>query len=479
MTFGQFLVIMRARWKTALVVLLGTVGLALAFSLTLPRQYIATSTLLVDQYRPDVAGNAVYAGSPSPIFLATQVDVLRSERVARQVIKSLRLAEDTELRDRWLEGAKGEGSFEGWLVSWIQERLDVKPSRDSNIISVSFKSSDAVKAATTANLFAQTFLDVGLQLRVEPARQNSALFDARAKELRAQLEAAQSRLTAYQRDRGVAVVSDGALDVETARLNELSSQLVVLQSLSAESASRQAQLRGGGDGIAEVVNNPLVITLRAQLTTTEAKLQELESRLGSNHPQVLETRAAIDSLRARVETETRRVSGTVGVTNTINRQRESEVRASLETQRARVLRLRQAREEGMVLVRDVEAAQRAYEAVLTRLSQTSLETKTTQGSAYVLSEATPPFLPSSPNHVRTLLVAVVIGSVLAIGMAIVREVVDRRVRTVEELPQSLGLPLLGVLPRPGGGTARIAGMRPQQLAAATAFRSLPAPREGT
>lgn len=479
MTFSQFLVIMRARWRATLLVLLGTMGLALGFSLTLPRQYIATATLLVDQYRPDMTGNAVYAGSPSPIFMATQVDVLKSERVARQVIKAMKLTEDPELRDRWTRDAKGEGTFEAWLVAWLHERLDVKPSRDSNIISVSVKSSDAVKAATTANLFAQTFLDVGLQLRVDPARQNTALFDARAKELRAQLEAAQAKLTAYQRERGVAVVTDGVLDVETARLNELSSQLVVLQSLSAESASRQAQLRGNGDGLTEVVNNPLVIALRSQLSTAEARLQELESRLGSNHPQVLETRATIESLRSRLDTETRRVSSTVGVTNTINRQREAEVRAALEAQRARVLRLRQAREEGMVLVRDVEAAQRAYDAVLTRLSQTSLETRSTQGNAYVLSEAQPPFLPSSPNHVRALLFAVVLGSVLAIAMAIIREHVDRRVRTVEELPQSLGLPLLGVLPRPGGGTARIAGMRPPQLAAATAFRSLPAPRDGT
>jgi chain length determinant protein EpsF len=479
MTLGQFLVIMRARWMAALLVLLITVGGAVGISLMLPRQYTATATVLVDQYRPDAAGAAVYAGSPSPIFMATQVDVLKSERVARQVIKTMKLAEDPDLRDQWSRDAKGVGSFEAWLVQWIQERLDVKPSRDSNVISVSYKSSEAVKAAATANLFAQTFLDVGVALRVDPARQNATLFDARAKDLRAQYEAAQAKLTAYQRDRGVAVVSDGALDVETARLNELSSQLVVLQSLSAESASRQAQVRGTGEGLAEVQNNPLVITLRTQLAAAEAKMQELDSRLGSNHPQVLEARATIDTLRARVDTETRRVSSTFGVTNTINRQREAEVRAALEAQRARVLRLRGARDEGMVLVREVEAAQRAYEAMLTRISQTGLETKSTQGGAYVLSEATPPLLPTSPNHVRTALLAIVIGSVLAIAMAIVREYMDRRVRTVEELPMALGLPLLGVLPRPGSGTARIAGMRPPQLAAATAFRSLPAPREGT
>ncbi len=479
MTLGQFLIVMRARWKAALLVLLATVGIAMAFSLAMPRQYTATTTMLVDQYRPDVAGSAVYAGSPSPVFMATQVDVLRSERVALQVVKTLKLADNPNLRDEWTRDTKGAGSFDAWLIEWLQRGLEVKPSRDSTVISVSYKAPDAALAAKTANQFAQSFLETSLQFRVDPAKQNSAIFDTRARELRAQLEAAQGKLSSYQRDRGVAVVSDGALDVETARLNELSSQLVVLQSISAESSSRQAQIRGSGESSQEVVNNPLIITLRAQLTTVEAKMQELDSRLGSNHPQVLEARATIDSLRARLDTESRRVSSTVGVTNTINRQREAEIRAALEAQRARVLRLRGAREEGMVLVREVEAAQRAYDAVLTRVTQTSLETKTTQGGAYVLSEAQVPGLPSSPNLLRNALIAAVIGTVLAIAMAIVREFIDRRVRTVEELPLSLGLPLLGVLPRPGGGSARIAGLRPPQLAASTAFRSLPAPREGT
>ena len=477
MTLGQFLIIMRARWRAALMVLLATVGLALAISLALPRQYTATTTVLVDQYRPDVGGSAVYAGSPSPIFMATQVDVLKSERVALAVVKALKLADNLDLRDEWQRETKGAGTFDAWLIEWLQRGLEVKPSRDSTVISVAYKAPTGAQAAKTANLFAKSFLDTSLQFRVDPARQQSAVVDARAKELRVQLEAAQGKLSAYQRDKGVVVATDGVLDVETARLNELSSQLVVLQSLSAESSSRQAQVRPGGDGLTEVVNNPLIIALRAQLTSAEAKLQELDSRLGSAHPQVVEAKATIDSLRSRIDAETRRVSGTLGVTNNINRQREAEVRASLEAQRTRVTRMRAAREDGMVLVREVEAAQRAYDATLARLSQTGLETKTTQGGAYVLSEAQEPSLPSSPNILRNTLLAIVIGTVLAIAMAIIREYVDRRVRTVEELPLLLGLPMLGVLPRPGSGTARIAGLRPPQLAAASAFRSLPAPRE--
>ena len=71
------------------------------------------------------------------------------------------------------------------------------------------------------------------------------------------------------------------------------------------------------------------------------RLQELSTRYGDNHPQVQETKANMAAdLRARLEAETRKVTSGVGLTNTITRQREFDVRTSLEAQRAKVLRLK-------------------------------------------------------------------------------------------------------------------------------------------
>ncbi len=99
--------------------------------------------------------------------------------------------------------------------------LDVKPSRESNVISVSFKAPDPVQAARVANAFVEAYMNVSLELRVDPAKQYSAFFDTRGKELRANVEQAQAKLSAYQRERGVIIASEGQLDVESARLNEL------------------------------------------------------------------------------------------------------------------------------------------------------------------------------------------------------------------------------------------------------------------
>jgi len=281
---------------------------------------------------------------------------------------------------------------------------------------------------------------------------------------------------AYQREKGIVIASDGQLDVESARLNELSAQLVAIQAAAAESTSRQAQAQASADRLQEVVNNPVLTGLRGDITRAEARLQELASRLGENHPQVIEANANIASLRTRLGAETRRVTGTLGVTNTINRQREAEIRGSLEAQRARVLRLRTAREEGAVLIRDVENAQRAYEAVLARLNQTSLESQTTQSNAYVLARAVPPIVPSSPKVGRNVALSLVIGLMLAIGAAMLLEFVDRRVRTFDEISELVGLPLLGVLPGPGG-KGRFTGRATPLVSSRRMLRQLPSPQK--
>src|SRR5450631_2687082 len=108
MNLSQFISILRARWWVAVVVLVLTVGTAVGISLMLPKQYIATATLVVDQARPDPVAAAVYQGNPSPAFVATQVDVIKSERVALDVVRKLKLAESDEAKAGWIRLNSGD-----------------------------------------------------------------------------------------------------------------------------------------------------------------------------------------------------------------------------------------------------------------------------------------------------------------------------------------------------------------------------------
>ncbi len=456
MTFAQFLSILRARWRVAILVLVSVIAVVVGTSLLLPKKYTAVASVVVDS-KPDPVSAMMYPGMVSPSFMATQVDIIQSDRVAQRVVRNLKLADNPQVRSQWMSATGGEGDINVWLAESFQKSMDVKPSRESNVITVSYKAPDPRFAAALANAFVQGYIETALELRVDPAKQYSNFFDTRTKEAREALEKAQTKLSAFQREKGI-TVSDERLDIENARLNELSSQLVMLQTLAAESSSRKAQASGASaEKLQEVLANPVIAGLKSDLSRQQARLQELNSRLGDNNPQVVELKANIAELHNRIAEETRRVTGGVSVTSDINRSRESQVRAELEAQRTKVLQLKQVRDEGLVLVRDVENAQRAYEAVQARLNQTSLESQTTQSNVNILTAATPPLEPSSPRIIINSLIAVFAGTILSIGITMLLEMMDRRVRAAEDLPHALGLPLLGIIPEPPGRRQRLIG----------------------
>src|SRR5262249_15482989 len=157
----------------------------------------------------------------------------------------------------------------------------------SNVITVAFKWPDAKFAAGMANAFVQAYLDTNVDLRNFPARQYTSYFESRANDAHAALEKAQQKLSQFQRDNGI-VNGAARLDVETARLNDLSSQLVLMQGQAADARTRAAAGRSSVDQMQEALNNPVVAGLKVDLSREQAHLQELKSRYGANHPQVQE-----------------------------------------------------------------------------------------------------------------------------------------------------------------------------------------------
>lgn len=448
MNFVQFLAILRARWKVALAVFFGVLVVAIAVSLLLRKTYTASASVVVDSTKPDPLAAVLYPGGMNPSLVATQIDVIQSDRVAFKVVRNLRLTENPQIREQWQEATDGVGSIEQWLSTVFQKSLDVRPSRESNVITVSYKAPDPKFAAGLANAFVQAYLETNIEMRVEPAKLYSSFFDQRAKEARDALEKAQSRVSEFQKDKGI-IATDERLDVENARLSELSSQYVALQSLASDSVSRQEAARGkGADRMQEVLNNPLIGGLKADQARLEAKLQELTARLGDKNPQVIEARANLGELKARIDSETLKVGSSLGIANSINQQRAGGIKAALEAQRSKVLEMKAVRDEGAVLVRDVENAQRTYDQIMQRLNQTTLESLATQSNVSVLSQAVAPMEPTSPRLLLNLAVAFFGGTLLAVATVIAMELLDRRVRSVDDVAQAVALPIIGVLPSP-------------------------------
>jgi chain length determinant protein EpsF len=445
MNFSQFLLILKARWLVAVLALGVTVATTLVVSLILPKNYTANVSLVVDSKAKDPITGTLLPMQLLPGYLATQVDIIKSQNVALKVVDGLKLSENPTIRQQYQESGQTGGDIRHWLSDLLLKKLDVKPSRESSVIQVEFEGADPRFAAIVANAFAQAYVHTNLELKVEPAKQTTAFYDDQIKQLRGTLEKAQAALSDYQQKKGL-VASDERIDVETARLAELSSQLVAAQAQTYDSASRQSQSQ---NALAEVEQNPLIQGLKRDLAVGETKLSELAQKVGKNHPQYQRAQAEVESLRAKLDAETKVATRTVGTTAKVAQTREGDIRGALAAQKSRVLALKQSRDEAAVLIRDVENAQRLYDAALQRYGQTRLEAQNSQTDIAILNPAVPPTEASSPKVVLNTILAVFLGSLLGIGLAFLMEMLDRRVRSGEDLTAALDLAVLGEIAKGG------------------------------
>lgn len=446
MTPQQFLLILRARYKIALLVFVLTVATTATVSLLMQKQYTASAAVLVDVKSPDPVTGQLLAGMMAPGYMATQIDIINSDRVARQVITSLGMDRSPAIQSQWQEATQGKGQLADWLANLLQRSLEVKPSRESNVININYTGADPEFAAAVANGFAKAYIDVNLDLRLAPARQFAAFFEEQTKAAREKLEQAQSALSTYQQANGI-TSADERLDFETAKLNETSSQLTGVQGQTTDSQSKRNS--GKADTVAEVMQNPLVNNLKAEVARLEAKLTESNVNLGKNHPQTQRTEAELATLRTQLEAEIRKVTSSIETSYQVGKQREVQLKGALANQKARVLMLNKQRDELNVLRRDIETAQRAYEVVAQRASQTNVESQATQTNIAMLNPASPPADPSKPRVFLNILVSIFLGTMLGVGLALALELLNRRVRSADDLTEALGIPLLGSIAHVG------------------------------
>lgn len=447
MNLSQLLLALRFRYKIVLLTLGVTVLAAIVISLLLPKTYMAGVSMVVNAKGIDSVTGMPLQVQMLPGYMATQVDIITSKGVGLKVVDNLKLADNPEVQKQFADATDGTGNIRDWLADLLLKKLDVLPSRESSVLSITYKGADPQFVAAVANAFAAAYLQLSVQLNTEPAMQASGYITTQTKLLREQYEQAQSKLSKYQQENNI-YSADNRVDVETGRMNDLSSQLVQVQGLSMEASSRQRQAEGNAGDSPDVQNNPLIQGLRTNLALAESKFADTSQRLAPNHPQYISAKAEVDKLRATLNEQIHATSGSVSANAHIFTQRQAELQAALTAQKAKVMALNGARDEFTVLSNEAENARHAYEMATQRFNQTSLEGQSKQADIAVLSSATPPNSPSGPRIMINTLLAIVVGTLLGVGAVLIMELLDQRVRSAVHLSEAFGLPVLGVIAKP-------------------------------
>jgi chain length determinant protein EpsF len=444
---SQYLRIVWARKWLVVGLFLFVVAAGIATTLMWPKQYTAVSSLVVEM-RIDPALGALAPALAAPSYMATQVEVLKSDRVASRAVKILGVERSPTAVAQWREATSAKIPLERYFANLLGRGLSVDVAKGSNLINLSFTAADPIFAQAAANAFAQAYMDVSVDLRVAPARQSAAFLEEQANTLRANLEKAQATLSQFQQTKGI-VVSEERLDQENARYTALLGQLAVAQAERVDASTRQRNT--GSETSPDVLQSASVQNLKSQLAAAETKLGEASYQLGKNHPTRLQLEAQIAELRRLLAAETRRVSGGASVSSRGSSQKVAEMQTLVDEQKKLLLSLRADKDQIAVYVRDVESAQRSYDAVTMRLTQNNMEGQNNQANTRLLSGAVEPIEPSRPKVLLGIAASFVGALFVALGAALGMEALDPRVRRPEDLILTAGVPVIGVL-RPAGSS---------------------------
>ena len=441
----QFLrIIWARRWLVMALLVIVSVGGSVFVKLQ-PKLYTAEASMIVEMRADPVLG-ALAPSLMQPSYMATQTDILRSDRVAARVVKMLGVDRSPTAVAQWRNATDAKIPLERYYANLLQRGLTVEPNRGSNLINVNYSAQDPLFAQSAVNAFVQAYMDVSVELRVAPARESAGFLDEQTKLLRGKLEQAMSNLSKFQQEKGI-IVSDERFDQENARYQALVAQLSTAQADRVDAMTRQ--INSGSDTSPDILSNGAVQGLKGQLATAETKLTELSAVVGKNHPSRIQLEAQIGEIKQQIASETRRVAAGTSNVSRGSSQKVAALQLLVDEQRKRLLTLRADRDQVDVYKRDVDTAQRAYEAISSRGGVVNLESQNNQANTRLLSPAVEPLTPSRPKVLVGVALSVAGGLVLGILAALGWEMLDRRVRDPEDLMVVAGVPVIGVL-RPEG-----------------------------
>jgi chain length determinant protein EpsF len=456
--------ILVARRRTFFGIFCSVLALALAASLLLPKKYMGEAAVIADVSTTDPYTNtATVPQQLQSAFVATQMDVIGSRNVALKVVRDQKLKDDRYFTSKLPDVSPN--AMENAIADLLLDKLTVRSSHNGNVIYIEYPDRSPVRAAAIANAFADAYVQTSVELKVSPMRGQLASFDKQSNELRTTLEKAQQKLSAYQSQKGLIGTDDARLDVENARLEELSNQLVAAQSAMYANNARAHQMDEAAslqrpDELSDLFKNPLMQSLKTELARAEAKFADISQRFDRNHPQYMSAAAELAAIQKKVNQEMQNARETISREASISRQQAASLQHAVDQQRERILALKAQQDEYAVLKREVDSARTAYDAALQRSGQTRLQSQFENSNIAVLDRAAVPEQPSSPRPMLNMILAIFIAPLLAAAVCIFQETLHPRVHTDIDLEGNSFGPLLAEIPAERFTGRRIPARRP-------------------
>ncbi len=513
--------LVKHRWTIA-----GVTGLSLlaavVYTLRATPQYESTVMLQIDRSAQKVVGfNTEVEVDQGPasdqLQLRTQVELLKSRALAERVIDELGLYKraadgqdplaaaaakaDSEAA---LPGADGAAPAEppgffatlGHNLSQLftpsvddeavltraetlkefEKAVTIEPVRNSRLVEVRVLNSDAELSARIANTMARAFIASNLERKVDSSVYARQFLEDQIKQTKAKLEESERVINEYAKKNEILNLGDkGSATTQT--FVDFSAALAKAEQDRIKAESLYNQLKDNPQNAPQALENLAIQRYKEEKAKFEAEYAKNLATFKPEFPAMVQLRAQIDELAARIKFEENTILGSIKAEYEAAKRQEDNLRAKVASTRSEVLAVQDRSVDMNLLKRELDTNRQVYDSLLQRLKEVSVTAGITTNNVSIVDEASVPLFPAKPKPLINLALGLVLGMFLGMLAALLREQMDDSVKHADEIEPMLGLPLLGLIPqvKPEKGmeesVAMLAHLEPRS-AFAEAYRSM-------
>jgi capsular exopolysaccharide synthesis family protein len=437
--------------------------------------YRASAMLHVDMFASKILDlpDPFTSGTPAYMFdqyINTQIRALKSKIFIEKVVQSLKESDSPDAK-LFLKGASDP-------VGAILSCMDVSPIENSRLIKITVQNRVPEVTALLANAVAEQFIKQDLNRRMNASLSAVQWLKEQADTQEIKIKKAEQAIQDY-REKCKMVSLEQKQDIVVQKLKSISEALT-----HAETTRMQAQTRWKNvlavrendnpiESIPAVSSDPLVIEAKGNLNRINGELESLRRRYKSKHPAVIKAvaeqkEAGRKYVRAMLDAVQR-----IGSDFELAKDDVKALQSKLKEQENLALKLSRMMVEYNTLKRDVETDKQLYQSILVRMKESDLAGKLESTNLRISDLAYVPKSPFKPDKKRNVINASGVGFVLGCLLVVLVNMMDDRVRRIEDFEISLGVPVLAMIPKVELNTSAeraAASFNNEEFAVAEAFR---------
>ncbi len=390
----------------------------------------------------------------------SQVQILQSRPIAELVIRKLDLANNAAYnppaKTSWFSGepdaatSETEAEVFEHLLLQFSASLTIEPLPNSQIVKISFDSTDAELSAKIANAVADAYIENDLEARSMMTQRAKVWLTQRMEDLRKNLETSEKALQQYREKENIIDNKGVVLGGSAKQLEEISTNLIAGKQRLSEAQGIYNQVKDyQGSQIDALISlpsiqkNPGVLRTKETVAEAASKLTELQGRYTAAHPKVIsaesELRAAREALKREVQSAVNGITREYELARanvTANTRELDQVKAEIQSISRKEFKL-------SVLMRDVESNKQLYDMFVSRAKETDVASNFESTAGRIVDPAVVPTYPIKPKKSKFVGIALMLGLLGGIALVFLKDYMDNTMHTVSDVERRLGMEVLG------------------------------------